>query len=490
MVQNLPSSIRVWHSLLLACFIIFFAIIGYYTFPQADDYTYGSMYLWGMSDYEHNLLIIDDNKVELLASDIWTAAWSHYIHWSGRYIYPYIMYAAAPYVDSSWTYHLIPGICLLLFVGCIYLLLHNIMPGQPKRVIWFWALVISNFIICGMLAINETLYMLACSAHYWLGMLTTMLAALLLLKFLRTDHPKWRQTLLFALLCFIGMGLNEISAGYLFIMLSMALICSYLYKEALNRPLLLVVLLAFLFLCMNYLSPGNFNRMGSHVSMAEAPSLAELSLLALHKTQQLLVRLLTQTALLPTLLLMLLFFPAIKIPQLHYRRFHWLFSLKAGLIALVVLTFGLIFVATLGHKTTPAGRVMAVIQFCVEFSLLALVIYKLQVIRNFLFTRFKFLSRFTFFWCFCVFLIALCLGQNVYQSAANWVKGDFATYRETMLLWQDMARNNKGKDLVVPPLTVYPRPLVYSHDDFADPHYWVNRDFAAYWRLKSMRAAE
>jgi len=444
--------------------------LGYYAFPRADDYITASYY----------------THLGKPVSSLWEIGTTFYLYLSGRYAAMIPLAFFTLFIDSSWVYHILPAFFIIIFNLLLYLIIRVAKQDLCRKESFFWTLVVSNFIICGMIGLNEVLYFLSASFIYFTGILGTLLYLWLFLHFCfkQTINP----TIFFILSSLVILyttGQSEVVALLTPIFFTSVFIVAWLTKSKSTKTFAGLCLIAVIGCAFNYLAPGNFAKAAG----ADKGGLQFINLLpaikfAIDKTQQLFFRILFQTPLLLVLLLILKSWPEqnYSAPGLLA-----LLTKKRTLFVIwIFLCFILLLPACLAVNSTPPSRVMALVQFSSILFVLSAFIYKLEEIRRLLNQKLPWLLKGRFNIYYLLFIISLLVTQNLHNSIINLANGNFAIFRQEILERNLQAQKSPNQNIVFTPLTVKPAPVGFS-DLTPNPNNWNNKYYAIFWKIKSAK---
>jgi len=440
--------------------------LGYYAFPNQDDYIMASYY----------------THLGKPVSSLWEMGTTYYLYWTGRYTAIIPMAFLATFIDSSWVYHILPAFLIITLNSLLFLIIRVVIQDFRTKESFFWTLVISNFIICGMIGLDEILYWLTASFIYFTGILGTLLYLWLFLHFCFKQTIK--PTFFFILSSFAVLyatGQTEVIALLAPIFFTSVFAVSWLTKSKNIKIFATLCLIAIIGCAFNYLAPGNFARTGSNVQFANLlPAIG----FSLDKTQQLFFRNLFQTPLLLVLLLILKAWPvqiysSPNIPTILTKK-------RTLFVIWLLLCFILLLPSCLAVNSTPPSRVMAMVQFSSIFFVLSAFIFKLEEIKRLLNQKVPWLLKGRFTLYYILLIISFLMTQNLHNSIINLANGNFATFRQEKLERNLQAQKSPNQNLIFAPITVKPAPL-YRADLDSDPNDWRNKYYAIYWKLKSVQ---
>lgn len=447
------NQIKLYHIIILSIIPIFFMWLGYYSFPNQDDYITASYY----------------THLGNPVSSLWEMGTTYYLYWTGRYAAMIPLAFFTLFIDSSWIYYILPAFFIITLNLLLFLIIRIVKQKLSIKESFFWTLVISNLIICGMIGLNRVLYFLSASFIYFTGILGTLLYLWLFLHFCfkQTINP----TIFFilsSLAVLYTTGQSEVVALLTPIFFTSVFIVAWLTKSKNSKTFAGLCLIAVIGCAFNYLAPGNFAKGGNNLQFV---NLLFAIIFALDKTQQLFFRMLFQT---PLLLVLLLILKAWPVQNYSPHKTLILLTKKRTLFALwLLLCFILLLPPCLAVNSTPPARVMALAQFSSILLVLSAFIYKLEEIKRLLNQKIPWLLKGKFNLYFVFFIISLLMTQNLHNSIINMANGNFATFRQEMLERNLQAQENPNQNLVFTPLTVKPAP-VYVADLSSNSDDWKN----------------
>lgn len=465
------SRLRAWIFIFLMAYFLFLCWVGFYAFPNEDDYSLGLSYrirgLWGTEK-------------------------QFYLNWSGRYLSNGAIAALGNLNDAPWVYHLIPGLELTAFLVLTFGLIREINQSRSFKHNAFLALAVFCGFLAGLKSLNECLYFLAGSATYFWGMIFSLVTIRLFIRLHKNKGLSVPGALMLASSIILGTGTNEMAAlGTTFLAILLALL-AVLKKTRLRPWLIGFAVLAICCFLLSYLAPGNFARSGAGTLettiVVSFDNILKILWISAAEMFEFTTRWIFFTPLAPLLWVFVHVFRPnndwLMLPGLSRRA-------NLGLAALLWLglTFTAIFVTCFALSGSLPARTLASIQFIFVAGAFYLFLLGFDQVEAFIQRRFSHTKVGSSNAVFLIFLAMMLAQKNVFLPAFNLVSGDFHEFRQGYIQRTETARNHKGEDVVFDKLPAYPYPVFYRELK-TDPDDWANRAYARFWGLKSVRVRE
>ncbi len=465
---DLKPDLKAWRFIVLAAYFFLLCWIGFYAFPNEDDYAYANLFR------AHNL---------------WDIQSEMYFNWSGRYLSNCTIAAMTGFNDSPRVYHMLPGVMMTVFLGLLFGLVRELNKARSFRLNAFITLTIFAGFLAGLKSLNESLYFLAGSFTYFWGMIFSLAVFLLLLRLHGQRRLSAPAYLALCACIILGAGTNEITTLFMATVTALPALLALLKKDRLLPALLPLALLSAACLFASYLAPGNFVRAQTAISDKNmAMTISQIFTIfgiAVSEMCEFTGRWLFLTPLLP----MLWVLSHLLDPKGDWRLwpgFRLRGNLALGIVLWLGFTFAGIFITCYALSGALPSRTLAVIQFYFVSGAFFVFLTAFGSIRSLLEKRLsgKKLSRFRA--VFLVFLVMFLLQKNVSLPAWNLISGNYGLFRQGYLQRTEAALSHQDRDLLLDRLPAYPYPVFYR-ELRTDPDNWANRAYAQFWKLRSVR---
>lgn len=471
-MQKSPSlQISARHVLILvACLLVPLLVLGFFSFPSADDYAY---------------------SVKALKMGFWAAQIDWYQTWSGRYIATALMSLNPVAFHWDLGYKLVGPLTFLLFMASswffITALLRPLLDREAQRTGYLW---FSLMYLCEMPSITE-------GFHWYPGVVNYMLALILFLFglgfYIRTTQlsfaknpvfdprPHWLiNMLVLGVISFLLPGINEsLVIVWLFLIVMLGF---FIYRRhgKIEMSLLVPIFLGLFSFYIVYKAPGNIVRSGVFPGRHRV-------LFTLFRPLGLEVELFFRYLKPSVFLFLIMIVPWLarqkdKIASEFYSaRARWLAF--AGYVMMLFLFLAPAHWAIGGAPPRRAMNVLCYIHLVMVFVMLAQWVWA-RPDKVLAYER-KITHWIPSRWLAALFVVTLFAVSNVGQMWADLL------FRAGTYAHEQGARNEKllqagpAADVVLPPLTYKPESLYFS-DVTEDPNDWINQSVSDYFHVHSV----
>lgn len=441
---------------------LFFAFLGIYAFPIADDYSYALMF----------------RKTGLIDS-----FQTMYATWSGRYLSNIVLALLGSLSRNTALYHLYPTFHIICLSWAVLAIVDACHTGNLKSKLFIGLIFIATY-LAGMPSPSQGIYWMAGSFTYQLG-INGLLGCLAVLVRTAVSHERpgpagYTVLGLSAIACF---GSNELSAATGFTAFTIFAAVAYFSRHPLRSWFVgAACAITPLFLC-SFLAPGNFARAATQV---HDPSPLHRLWFCFHRSLGGAFegfKWLGLSAFFPAVLVTLPFFrPAWS--GLPISR--W--STRKNMLGFLIIGLGIFFcdyfITYWSSHKAPYSRINnaihadAIIYGCAFFFIFH---KQIQTFVNTKIFRKKFISSLTLF---CIFFAVLLGQKNISLSAYNMITGKLSTFKNEQEL-RYVAISSAPEHTILPTLTHKPFPVFFRDID-DKKRGWILNSFQAYWNISSL----
>ncbi len=461
-----------WIILLLLLILPFF-ILSFYVFPSADDFSnFNLLQKFGFGGYQHYM----------------------YMNWTGRYAANFIE-SLSP-LNNLFMYRLIPFLLLVLLFCSVYVLFRTFLRSfltSSQLILFslvFFAIYLNTFPSTG-----EGIYWFPAGVEYLTANILTLLFIASTFKIAKSESKQKQLFFMVSLLLsFVISGLNEISLLLVTIITFFIILGDVYLKRKFSLWLSVLFICNIAFGVFEMMAPGNYMRMSAFPgAMDILPSIvssfwALIKLLGIHFQNP------------PFILLSFLMIPAGSVIIQEYN-IRMPFRIRPYLLLLLslVILYCLYFPGFFSMGINPPMRVNALLSlvFMLLWFLNLLNLSHRLVLKNTSIPQFpdvvvKILLISIVILCVSDFYKepgkALYFRSNI--PAAYYDLFTKATdYKEEMQQREAVfgqAKAEKKNDVVLDSLKSIPQTIFFV-DITADSSHWMNRNYAKYRDIKSVR---
>lgn len=224
--------------------LAFFAWLGRYAFPIADDHSYGVAYR------------------EL---GLWRLVTETYMRWSGRYVANIVVSLLGAMSDNVALYHWYPLFLILLLVFSLRFLVASCHKGTALDS-WSITLCLAAAFLAGMPSLGQGLYWMCGAFTYFLAFPAIFVVAgclcryALFAEFPEPERPGTGTAAACVAALFVSMGCNEVSAAVCLFILVFACGTAFYRRHERRRSFAAFTAWGVFFFLLAYGAPGNFAR--------------------------------------------------------------------------------------------------------------------------------------------------------------------------------------------------------------------------------------
>lgn len=440
-----------------------FAILSYYSHPQADDFSAAAT---------------------TLRLGYFKAVASVYSVWNGRFFSTALMQANPLAFGSITACKLIPFAVLLFLFWTLLVFIKAVFPQIQKsneRILC--ALVLLALYLSRMPSLVQGFYWISGAINYQLanGMMLLLWAQMTkLADSHRTGSRKWTLTAAI-LLIFAVSGSNETHMATMLFIFAAALAWRSIKNRSIDNFFAVFFILAAIASAIVIIAPGNYARM-AHDSHA-ATDLAAILKQSAAVTAQLVRDQATNPLFLILTVCAILFFTSklqnssVRGPSFSPGAFlvFWI----CGILVTVVPV-----VRVLGWVPDRVLNVTVLIFIAGWFLLIHEVIRRMLVQGSFRLGNAS-ASRYIMAILIGLAILSLWRSGNVQAGWKNLLDGSAARYDSELRERYAQIQKCTDEICVVPPLTVSPS-ILFHEDIGPDPDFWLNRPYAEYFGKKAI----
>ena len=242
--------------------LIVFFIIGFYTRPCADDFTYSYRLYHLIQSGNYNLFSILKTSIDTIDN--------FYHSWQGTYSSAFIM-SLQPGVWGE-KYYCVGVFLLIIFMYiCLYRLfkvLNKYVFKEDSINVGLISLLYLTFFLQTVPYIVECIYWLNGSFHYEpFFFLTLVVISYVIEYYCETDKDKkTKAVIMSSIFSFIISGGNQVTSFFNILVLVLAIIYAIYRKK--DKGIIITLLVAAIGFIIMFMAPGNNNRIGDTVQTA------------------------------------------------------------------------------------------------------------------------------------------------------------------------------------------------------------------------------
>jgi hypothetical protein len=450
--------------IIIIIYILIYITIGLFAQPTTDDFYYV-------------------NKT--IKSGFYEAQKQWYLGWTGRYSATAIL-SLFSYFDFISYYWLVPFFFLVLTLISYILLVGAIGTLLTKSQVLFFGSILLLIFYTYQEIVAQTFYWLTGCVTYQLGNILYLILITKLIYQFKKCCFSLNDVFQVTILCFIIIGLNETIMVLVNLTIISCLIIAAKIKRHFASKFMLIALISVVLSIISIAAPGNTLR-----ALEEYPNSHFVATSILNSMIYGVKYIIDRTNNLALLGVTILALPTtlhalndikLKLNNRKYDRILEIFPLFV-MATIIALNFPSFFAT----GSPPIARTKSVIDtfFLISwFPTITIIVDKF--IGNNSSSSKIYISQ-----AALLFIIIGLLGSHNNQLALYNINGSLQYYKEMQLRYDmiNKALSNNILDLDVPSLTKQPSPP-FACDIASDTEHWINKGYAEYFRLKTIRVVE